>query len=147
MTRPAGLNSRRWADFTRVLWDGPWRGAPCYFCGHAIIRGLGEVQHQVSPHVAPALAWNTANLKPVHGSGRRRCPQCLIGCNAVAASNHAPRGPGGLPVPWDQPFITAKSEQAAAKIARGEVRGPARRISRDSADTARRVYASAGRPW
>ena len=64
-----------------------------------IVRGLGEVQHQVSPLVAPQLAWSVSNLRPSHGSGRKRCSACLIACNAVAAGNLAPRDPAGRPLP------------------------------------------------
>ena len=78
-----------------------------------------------------------------HGSGRRRCPTCLIACNAVAAANLAPRGADGLPVPWDAAFIAARSAEAAQWIASGQVRGPARR---DPAVASGRVSAAnAGR--
>jgi hypothetical protein len=139
----AGIGTRRWENFTASLWRGPWAGARCYFCDHLILRGYGEVQHQVSPDVRPDLAWDLRLLKPVHGSGPRRCPQCLCACNAVGAGNLCPRGPDGLPAPWDAAFIAARSAEAARKIAAGLVKGPVRRLPAATG----RPAAMAGRPW
>jgi 5-methylcytosine-specific restriction endonuclease McrA len=49
----------------------------CYLCGHP---GSGAVDHVISRKVAPDLALDPANLRPVHGS-LSRCPVCRRACN------------------------------------------------------------------
>jgi 5-methylcytosine-specific restriction endonuclease McrA len=49
----------------------------CYLCGHP---GSGAVDHVISRKLAPWLALDLANLRPVHGS-LSRCPWCRRACN------------------------------------------------------------------
>jgi hypothetical protein len=139
----AGQNSRQFDAVARWLWDGPWYGLPCYHCGHHIIRGLGTVQHLIPPSVAPALAADPRNLRPCHAGGNRRCPECGLACQQVAAGNLAPRDEQGRPLPFPPEFIKAKQASRAKWLAqRGLAQGPV-------AETPplRRVYSDAGRPW
>lgn len=137
----AGTNHRRYKVVVAGLWAGPWFAAPCYHCHHAIIRGLGTVQHLISPAVRPDLAWEPSNLRPAHGSGRRRCQTCGLSCQQIAAGNHAPRDPHGRPLPWDEAFIEKK---VAERAARGNP-PPAAWTGRKAARPP--VRADVGRPW
>jgi 5-methylcytosine-specific restriction endonuclease McrA len=49
----------------------------CYLCGHP---GSGAVDHVISRKLAPWLALDPANLRPVHGS-LSPCPVCGRKCN------------------------------------------------------------------
>jgi 5-methylcytosine-specific restriction endonuclease McrA len=65
----------------------------CYLCGHP---GSGAVDHVISRKVAPELALDPGNLRPVHGS-LSRCPGCRRACNeekgdrATLAERRPPR--------------------------------------------------------
>lgn len=113
----SGIGSSRWRVFTRQLW-GSWRGRGCFFCGHRIVPGLGEVEHRISPSLRPELAWapwwkGEEFLVPVHGGGKRRCPEpsCDLDCNAIAGSNAAPRDALGRSAAWSPEFLARKQEE------------------------------------
>jgi hypothetical protein len=104
---PAGP---RWSAFRRELfarWSASGtRPVLCWACGHPVPGpDGGEVQHVISWRVRPDLAWTRSNLRPIHGGGRKRCPDpsCGLACNAVAAGQPAQ----GQPVPWSAEFIAA----------------------------------------
>jgi hypothetical protein len=109
---------------------------------------------------------------PVHGGGKRRCPEpgCDLDCNAIAGSNAAPRDELGRSAQWSGEFLAAKQAERRTYRAREGVssvtrtRGErARRAAlgldkpawmrpdpreNDKALTIRpRVYSDAGRPW
>lgn len=112
---PAGaawnaLRARLWQEWT----GGGVRAAVCYHCGHDILPGLGEVQHLLSPSTHPGLAMTEYNLRPAHGGGRRRCPDCWLACNSVAAGNAAVRDAEGRPLPFTPAFIKAAQARTAA---------------------------------
>lgn len=140
----AGTNHRRFRAVVAGLWGGPWFGQPCYHCHHRIIRGLGTVQHLISPAVRPDLAQEPSNLRPAHGSGRRRCPDCGLACQSVAASNTAPRDPDGRALPWDEKFIAAAQERTARNRATWAGRRPG---NPDPPPQRRMPDQLAGRPW
>lgn len=101
------------------LWAG-WTGggrhpAICYhlLCHHEIAgRQFGEIQHLLSPQAHPELTLAPQNLKPVHAGGRKRCPDCGLSCQNLAAGNLAERDPMGRPLPFSLEFI----ESAKARI-------------------------------
>jgi hypothetical protein len=160
--RAGGLDSQVAKNFRAGLWAA-WRGRPCWFCGHHIIAGLGEVEHRISPSLRPDLAFAThwkgeEFLVPVHGGGKRRCPEpgCNLDCNAIAGGNAAPRDELGRSAKWPPEFLERKqAERAAYKAREGRTsvarRSPVNRVTAEPAGKSlpsqRRVYADAGRPW
>jgi hypothetical protein len=76
------------------------------YCSHPVLPGLGEVAHRISPLLRPDLGWEKSNLAPAHGAGRRRCPDCYLACNFVAAiSPIVPRSENGETLSWSPELI------------------------------------------
>ena len=78
-----------------------------------------------------------AEFPPVPRGGAKRCPECDLACQAIAAGNTAPRDPDGRPLPFPPDYLAAKIAErqkfsAAAKTLRSAGRskmvpgGPAR---------------------
>ena len=84
--RPSGPE---WQKYCKLLW-AQWAQQPggltCYYCGEPIAGpAYGEVAHLISPILRPDLAWDGRhNLRPSHGSGKRRSAAGL-NCNWIAA--------------------------------------------------------------
>ena len=166
ITRRPVASGSEWAKFRAQLWAAWGPLVKCAACGHPIMPGRGEVQHQVPPAVNASLIYEVSNVVPVHGStyrgkrGNRRCPTCDLACNAVLAGNHAPRNADGTPVlPWPEAFLARKSEERARFLATGtrpghghEVRGEFSPNPAPAPTTARRAdgcghVGSPGRCW
>lgn len=142
--RSAKPSGPRWTEFRKWLFSEPFAAKNCYHCGHAIrLPGwqFGEVQHLVSPEVRPDLAWAVPNLVPVHagdysrtGGPNKRCPDCGLACQAVAASNVAPRDEEGRPLPWDAAFIRAAQQRSGRAHPGGQVPGNPRKPARETGE-------------
>jgi hypothetical protein len=162
--QPGGVGTARWRAFTKQLWATEFRGQPCWLCGHRIIPGYGEVEHRISPSLRPDLAWSQwyrgePFLVPVHGGGKRRCPEpsCALDCNATAGGNAAPRDELGRSAKWPPEFLARKQQERATYRAREGRSSVTRRAGASTgmrpapeakpAPPGRRVYADAGRPW
>lgn len=104
----------RWSAYRKQL-IAQWarQGRTCFYCGHPFAApGLIEVCHLISKLVRPDLAWDRDNLVPGHGRnagryGNRRCPECQLNCNWIAAVNpNAPKDPAtGADLPFSPQFI------------------------------------------
>jgi len=155
---PGTPSGPAWTAFRKRLFGGPWLGRPCAACGHPIAPGMGEIQHQLSVSTRPDLAWSVTwrgdpQLVPVHGGGKRRCPEpaCNLACNAILAGNACPRDELGRPVlPFPPAFLAAKVAERQRYRARslpdgrkpGQVPGnPAHERPRP------RTFPLAGRAW
>jgi len=173
MAQPAGLGTTRWQDFRRWLLADPLRGQPCWFCGHHFReRNLAEIEHRISPSLRPDLAWSPhwrgePFLVPVHGGGKRRCPEpsCDLDCNAIAGGNAAPRDALGRSAQWSPEFLAGKQAERRTYRAREGRSSVARTAARNRGlmpgswaadppprkpprkEPSRRVWADAGRPW
>jgi hypothetical protein len=80
-----------------------------------VLPGRGEVAHLISPLLRPDLGWDRSNLAPAHGSKLRRCPECHLNCNWLAAVNPlTPRDPDGRTLPFPAELIPKL--QAGLKI-------------------------------
>lgn len=126
--RPPGPAGPRWVALRKFLFSAEhWGISPlCAACQHRILPGLGEVQHQVPAKVNPALAWDMSNMAPVHGGGRKRCPDCDLFCNAILAGNITPRDEHGRPVlPWPATFLAEKQRERQQKTGRATTRARA----------------------
>jgi len=163
--RPHGLDGQIAKNFRKALWDAWGPGVSCWFCGHRIIRGCGEIEHRISPSLRPDLAFATSwrgeqFLVPVHGGGKRRCPEpgCDLDCNAIAGGNAAPRDELGRSARWPPEFLARKQEERRTYQAREGRTSVARRNGRSQAppparepapepEPQRRVYADVGREW
>jgi hypothetical protein len=172
--QPGGVGTHTWREFARQLWATEFRGASCWFCGHHIVRGLGEIEHRISPSLRPELAWKIffsgePFLVPVHGGGKRRCPEpgCDLDCNAIAGGNAAPRDELGRSAKWSPEFLERKQAERRTYRAREGRSSVARRAALGLDKSAwmrpasasrvadpvgksppqRRVYADAGRQW
>jgi hypothetical protein len=167
--QPAGLGSTRWQKFRRQLIATELRGLSCWYCGHPFAsRDLIEIEHRISPSLRPDLAWQPwwrgqRFLVPVHGGGRRRCPDpdCNLNCNMIAGGNAAPRDEMGRSAPWSPEFLARKQAERATYRARegrsSVVRRPRAAAGVRSAPKPappappppppRHVYADVGRVW
>ena len=152
--RPGARSHAGEAAFRRRMWSAPeWGQSPlCYLashCGHRILPGLGTIQHLLSQTAYPALRFEPSNVRPCHAGGKRRCPEpeCDLDCQAIAASNTAPRDPAGRPLPFPPAYLAAKQAERAAHRAAGE-RGEPPSGHPGAAPAARpRPAADTGRPW
>jgi hypothetical protein len=161
--RAYGLDSQIAKNFRRALWARWGPGVPCWFCGHHIRSGLGEIEHRISPRLRPDLAFTTwwrgePFLVPVHGGGRRRCPEpgCDLDCNAIAGGNAAPRDELGRSARWSETFLAGRQAERAAHVARTGRRAsprrglpgkPAAEPQRQPARVPARPRADVGRAW
>jgi hypothetical protein len=122
--RPSGP---RWQAFRRAMLIR-WGPLPlCYYCGHP--AAAPELAHLIPPGIAPHLGYSPENVKPAHGGGKRRCtePGCQLACNLVAAGNLAPRGPGGLSLPFPPAFIADhQGQRSRIRSSPAPAAGPAR---------------------
>jgi hypothetical protein len=152
--QPGGTASRQWREFTRQLW-GQWGpGVRCWFCGHRITPGRGELEHRVSPSLRPDLAWavfwrGEPFLVPTHGGGSRRCPEpgCGLNCNAIAGGNASPRDALGRSAKWTPEFLERKQEERRCYRAReGVTSVVGQRKTRARAQDRPRVPEPAARP-
>lgn len=84
-----------------------------------------------------------SNLRPVHAGATKRCPDCGLACNAVAASNTAARDELGRPLPFTEEFI----RDAQARTAAGAVRNRAAKMRPENRVTHPIKTVSAGRDW
>ncbi len=110
--------------FRRAMWS-TWGPAPlCYHCSHRIRPGLGTIQHLLSPNTHPALRFEPSNVRPAHAGGKRRCPECDLDCQAIAASNTCPRDAQGRPLPFPAAYLAAKIAERQAVTAAGGRRTP-----------------------
>jgi len=137
-----------WSAFRARLfsWEG-WGPAPdCFHCGHAIKPGLGTVQHLISPRARPDLAWERSNLRPAHAGGTRRCPECDLACQEIAAGNLAPRDGQGRPLPFPPEFLKAKIAERAAWKRRAGPSTRKRREARETPDLPEKIPPKSGRP-
>ncbi len=134
------------AAFRRAMWS-QWGPSPrCYHCGHRISPGLGTIQHLLSPNTHPALRFEPSNVRPAHAGGKRRCPDCDLDCQAIAASNTCPRDGQGRPLPFPPAYLAAKITERKAAVTAGRRRNPPP-SGHPAARAGREPAADPGREW
>jgi hypothetical protein len=145
--RPGARSKAGDNAFRRAMWS-TWGPSPlCYHCGERISPGLGTIQHLLSPNTYPHLRFDPFNVRPAHAGGKRRSPVGDLDCQAIAASNTAPRDAQGRPLPFSEAFKQQKIEERKAAVAAGPRRNPppsGSPAARKPAAAPRREY---GRPW
>lgn len=144
---PAGA---QWQSVRREVFRQ--QGLTCYHCGHPCRPGLATVQHLLSPRTHPQLSYSLSNLRVAHSGGQRRCPVCDLDCQAISASNTAPRDERGRPLPFPPEYLRQKIAERRARVASGQAQRRPRKPAGSAAKPAEakpspRIFPNAGRAW